>query len=331
MFCTTLSGCIRLIFVTTASAAHSRIIDQSVEPRRILRDLTNPFQKKIVLEGATSYSNMRTFYSVMNLTAIMRFPFDDIIHKRMSTPLAPTRSRNQTQSVIWTQTEDERLSQIMRTAPAATWCSLLPHFPGKTAQQIAGRWEKVLNPSLIKGSWTREEDEIVVAFVRENGMKNWVKLAESLPGRIGKQCRERWMNHLNPHVARATWTPDEDAMLIDLHNRLGNQWTRIASLMNGRTDNDVKNRWNSSLKRRLERMERGESPVKKRGRKPKSALPVTIESRCTSPGADPEPTKPIVCISLQHQPLMIPMSTMEPKTLQENRMSLALLLNRDIL
>ena len=201
----------------------------------------------------------------------------------MSEPLAPTRSRNQTQSIIWTPEEDLLLSTIMRTTSVSTWCSLLPHFPGKTAQQIAGRWEKVLNPSLVKGSWTREEDEKIVEFVRVNGARNWVKLAESLPGRIGKQCRERWTNHLSPEVRRTSWTEQEDQLLIELHQRYGNQWTTIASFMTGRTDNNVKNRWNSSLKRRIERINRGEPAFRKRGRKPKA--PQVLPSS-TSSGSD---------------------------------------------
>jgi hypothetical protein len=143
----------------------------------------------------------------------------------------------------------------------------------------------VLNPNLIKGSWTREEDEIIIDFVLRNGAKNWVRLAEALPGRIGKQCRERWTNHLSPSVARQSWNPAEDETLIGLHARFGNQWTVVASFLAGRTDNDVKNRWNSSLKRRIERRSNGEPEFKKRGREPK--LPTRKTSECESPELDP--------------------------------------------
>jgi hypothetical protein len=195
--------------------------------------------------------------------------------------LAPTRARTQTQSNIWTPSEDHQLSQLMSTFPHPSWAALLPVFPSKTTQQIAGRWEKVLNPDLVKGSWTREEDEAIILFVNQNGPRNWVRLAELLPGRIGKQCRERWTNHLSPEVARIPWTSDEDSKLVELYRAYGNRWTLIAAQMDGRTDNDVKNRWNSSLKRRMERLSKGEPEFKKRGRKPKPIR--TQSSECESP------------------------------------------------
>lgn len=262
------------------------------------------------------------------------------VHHHMSAPLAPTRSRNQTQSIIWTPEEDELLTNIMKATPVATWCSLLHHFPGKTAQQIAGRWEKVLNPSLVKGSWTREEDEIIVEFVTKNGPKNWVKLAESLPGRIGKQCRERWTNHLSPNVARSSWTEQEDQLLIELHKKYGNQWTVIASFMEGRTDNNVKNRWNSSLKRRIERIERGEPAFRKRGRKPKSLQcqeqSSEVHSECASPTGEKAPTDGMVCVL--SNPFMMALSSkgternMEPpKSLEQNRLNLQLLMSQQVI
>jgi hypothetical protein len=121
-------------------------------------------------------------------------------------------------------------------------------FPGKTGQQVAERWDKVLNPSLTKGSWTREEDQIIIDFVRENGSKRWQKVSTLLPGRIGKQCRERWRNHLDPAVDHSPWTVDEDNRLRALHQEFGNQWVKIAALMS-RSDNAVKNRWNAALRK----------------------------------------------------------------------------------
>jgi hypothetical protein len=178
--------------------------------------------------------------------------------------------------VNWTQEEDELLTQLLRFADEVPgWTTIAHHFPGKTTQQIAGRWNNVLNPALVKGSWTKEEDHAICSFVEKNGAGNWQKLASLLPGRIGKQCRERWINHLSPVVQREPWNDAEDAVLAELHARFGNQWTKIAALLPGRTDNCVKNRWNSTLKRKLERISRGEPINRKRGRKPKSPTPLT--------------------------------------------------------
>jgi hypothetical protein len=195
---------------------------------------------------------------------------------------------------MWTPEEDMQLAELMSNFPPPSWGALVQNFPGKTTQQIAGRWEKVLNPNLVKGSWTREEDEAIIDFVNRNGPRNWVKLAELLPGRIGKQCRERWTNHLSPEVARSGWTAEEDARLVDLFRSYGNRWTLIAAYMDGRTDNDVKNRWNSSLKRRMDRISKGEPEFKKRGRKPK--LVRTQSSECESPDVEAKDESTAVCV-----------------------------------
>jgi hypothetical protein len=128
---------------------------------------------------------------------------------------AVTRSRSQTASAVWTPDEDHRLMQIMeRQTTILSWCCLVTSFPGKTAQQIAGRWENTLKPNLIKGSWTPEEDEKIRKFVEQNGPGNWSDLASILPGRIGKQCRERWAHHLCPLVVKREWTVEEELLLL---------------------------------------------------------------------------------------------------------------------
>lgn len=101
----------------------------------------------------------------------------------------------------------------------------------KTDVQCLHRWQKVLDPNLIKGPWTKDEDEKVIELVRTYGAQKWSVIAKHLPGRIGKQCRERWHNHLNPEIRKDAWTKAEDRLILSLHRQMGNKWAELSKIL----------------------------------------------------------------------------------------------------
>ncbi|KAH9307895.1 hypothetical protein KI387_035806 [Taxus chinensis] len=114
-----------------------------------------------------------------------------------------------------------------------------------------------------KGAWTKEEDEKLVAHIRAHGEGCWRSLPKAAGLlRCGKSCRLRWVNYLRPDLRRGNFSEEEDELVIKMHALLGNKWSLIAGRLPGRTDNEIKNYWNTHIKRKLQ--SRGTDPQSRR-------------------------------------------------------------------
>jgi len=152
---------------------------------------------------------------------------------------------------LWTPEEDALLISLVNKYGLGHWSDISQHFHNtKSPNQCSQRWHKALDPSIKKGKWTKEEDDALVKAVEQCG-KHWREIARRIPGRTGKQCRDRYTSRLDPSIQNdAPWTPIEEQTILEAHKRLGNKWAAIQRLVPHRSWYSVK--WRISILRKQE-------------------------------------------------------------------------------
>uniref|UniRef100_A0ACD5TA05 Uncharacterized protein n=1 Tax=Avena sativa TaxID=4498 RepID=A0ACD5TA05_AVESA len=123
-------------------------------------------------------------------------------------------------------------------------------LPSHDDNSVKASQRRRADTQLKKGPWTPSEDAVLEAYVRKHGVQNW-NVVQKDTGllRCGKSCRLRWSNHLRPDLKKGTFTKEEKNLIIKLHSRMGNKWAQMASYLPGRTDNEIKNYWNTRIKK----------------------------------------------------------------------------------
>ena len=155
----------------------------------------------------------------------------------------------------WTKEDDIRLTEIMKKHKkplTREWEIIADELAiGRSAKECHDRWIRYVKPGARKGQWTDQEDAIVMEAVitsSEQPFTRWTDLAQQLPGRVGKQIRDRWVNHLNPKINHLPFTRDDDMLLWEAHKQLGKRWVDISVKFfdSTRSENRIKNRWYSA-------------------------------------------------------------------------------------
>ena len=163
--------------------------------------------------------------------------------KNFQTKNTPLRQKKQ-----WTAEEDEKLTNLINLEKIRNFTQISRKMPGRSAAQCSFRWNKI-KKGLKKGQWSLYEDKLLREWIKQNGPRKWEQCGKFIHGRSGKQCREHWNNCLNPELIKGEWTIEEDFLIMHFYEKCNGSWKKIIHLFNGRTENSIKNRFFSQLRK----------------------------------------------------------------------------------
>jgi len=149
----------------------------------------------------------------------------------------------------WTREEDEILISLAEKFKEKHWKEISKRFTKKNSLQCFSRYKRI-RPGIVKGSWKKDEDLKIIDLVQRYG-KSWSKISKQLGTRNGKQIRDRFINVLDPEIRKGKFTDDEDRKLVLLFKQYGPKWATIAKYYPNRTADMIKNRFHSSIKKKL--------------------------------------------------------------------------------
>lgn len=171
----------------------------------------------------------------------------------------------------WSHREDRLLLQAVQTHGTKNWRLIASKIEGRTFSQCSQRWRR-MQPHKSRSPWTKWEDLAVLDMVRKYGC-NWTLIANQIEGRTGKQIRERYINKLDPNINRLKFSKEEDLFIIRKWKEIGPKWQQISKDFQGRSENMIKNRFYSHLKKKFA---------------PETSLPSTNEISIDATGIEAE-------------------------------------------
>jgi len=168
-------------------------------------------------------------------------------------------SSKQRKIQVWTKEEDAKLIEIGKENNFKDWKEISKKMHNRTPTQCSGRYKRI-RPGIIKGGWTKEEDEMVVKLINEHG-KNWSIVSNLILTKNSKQIRDRYINKLDKNVRNGKFTKEEDEKILMYYTRFGRRWTKIASFFNGRTGDMIKNRFYSCIRKKINHIQRSSQKI----------------------------------------------------------------------